>query len=81
MKADKKNLELYELNLNDVDFILESLQHTKKAFQEYPLGPEGYPSHEFKLKRLKDVEDRIEKMRKIRDRLKKNQKGELINEG
>ena len=71
MKDKTKELKLCDLNLDDVDFILESLEHTKKTFQEYPIGPSGYPNHEFKLKRLKDVESRIEKMRKIRDELKK----------
>ena len=71
MKANIKDLEQYGLNLDDVHFILESLQYTKKAFQEYPVGPKGYPNYEFKLKRLKDVESRIEKIRKIIDELKK----------
>jgi len=74
MKANIKDLEQYGLNLDDVHFILESLEYTKKAFQEYPIGPSGYPNYEFKLKRLKDVESRIEKMRKIRDELKKIKK-------
>jgi len=77
MKANIKDLEQHGLNLDDVYFILESLEYTKKAFQEYPIGPNGYPNYEFKLKRLKDVESRIEKMRKIRDELKKNKKGEI----
>ena len=77
MKANIKDLKQCSLNLDDVYFILESLEYTKKAFQEYPIGPGGYPNSKFKLKRLKDVQSRIEKMRKIRDNLKKNQKGVL----
>jgi len=74
MKDKTKELELCGLNLDDVNFILESLKYTKLKFEEYPV-PKKHPSYEYKLKRLKDVESRIKKMRKIRDELKK-QKGD-----
>jgi hypothetical protein len=54
-----------ELNMNDVNFILESLNYTKLKFEGYE-----YPSYEFKQKRLKDVNDIIEKVKSLKEELK-----------
>jgi len=66
----------HDLNLGDIYFILESLSYTQRAFREYPVGghPRGYPNHEFKCQRLKEVNDIIAKVRKIRDELKHRSK-------
>jgi hypothetical protein len=46
------------LSSKDLDFILESLKYTKIKFETYDL----YPSHEFKLQRIKEVETVISKV-------------------
>ena len=56
-----------ELTISDLDLILESLEHTRKKFEEYEL----YPSSEFKQKRIGDVNDVMEKVRTLRQTLKK----------
>ena len=59
------------LTLNDCTFILESLEYTRKAFQETGISPHGtYPSNEFKQERMAEVEGVIERVRKLRDQLK-----------
>jgi hypothetical protein len=50
-----------ELTIQDLHFILESLQYTKIKFETYDL----YPSHEFKLQRIKEVETLISKVQNI----------------
>lgn len=40
------------LTLEDIDLIIESLEHTKKAFREYT----GYPDEEFRQRRLAAVQ-------------------------
>jgi hypothetical protein len=57
------------LDLTDLNFILESLNYTRLKFESYPIGPTGYPSYEFKRKRLDDVESVIAKMREEIKRL------------
>lgn len=56
-----------ELSLSDLNMILESLAETKRKFESY----QGYPSHEFKIERIKSVESTIAKVRNIRDTLNK----------
>lgn len=50
-----------QLSNKDLRFILESLQYTKVKFESYDL----YPSNEFKLKRLEEVEKIIDKIQSI----------------
>jgi len=50
-----------KLTNQDLRFILESLQYTKIKFETYDL----YPSHEFKLQRIKEVETLISKVQNI----------------
>lgn len=50
-----------ELTSNDFAMILESLQYTKRAFENY----KHYPSYEFKRNRIKEVDDLILKIRQI----------------
>ena len=51
-----------DLNASDLDFILESLKYTRKAFEEY----DRYPDYEFKQKRLAHVNDVMEKIRSLK---------------
>lgn len=58
---------MYILTLEDVRFIIVSLEYTKKAFRECT----EYVNYEQRLSRFKEVDIIIDKMRKIRDNLKK----------
>ena len=51
-----------ELTIKDLDLILESLIYSKKKFEENEL----YPSKEFKLQRIQEVEDTINKIRELK---------------
>ena len=52
---------------SEADFMLESLKFTKLKFEGYPIGPPGgYPNHEFKLERIREVDDLICKIRKAK---------------
>jgi hypothetical protein len=50
-----------QLSNQDLHFILESLQYTKVKFETYDL----YPSNEFRLQRLKEVDKVIDKVKNI----------------
>ena len=50
-----------DLSISDLKFILESLNYTKIKFETYDL----YPSQEFKLQRIKEVETLISKVQNI----------------
>ena len=53
--------------LLDWGMILESLQWTKRKFENYPIGPPGgYPSLEFRNNRVEEVTELIDKIRKVR---------------
>lgn len=54
-----KNLE--QLTLENLSFIKESLQYTKLKFEEY----QGYPSYEYKQKRINEVNDVLNKVSDI----------------
>ncbi len=59
------------LTLEDCNFVLESLEYTRKAFQETGIAPHGtYPSYEFKQERMSEVEGVIKRVRKLRNQLK-----------
>jgi hypothetical protein len=47
---------MQQLSIEDINFILESLKYTSRKFEDYPIGPEGYPSYEYKRERLTQVE-------------------------
>lgn len=55
-----------ELTIGDLDFILKSLEYTRKNFEEY----QHHPSYEFKQRQLKTVNDVMEKVRAIKKELK-----------
>ena len=57
----------HELTISDLNFILESLEYTRKSFEEYKL----YPSYEFKQKRIGEVNDVMDKVRTLKQTLKK----------
>jgi hypothetical protein len=61
----KKTNSMGELTVNDLSFILESLKYTKLRFEEYPIGEKGYPSYEYKQKRLEDVNNVIAKVKEL----------------
>jgi hypothetical protein len=50
-----------QLTPKDLAFILESLEGTKIKFEAY----EDYPSYEFKLQRIKEVDDVIAKVKAV----------------
>lgn len=54
-----------ELNGLDLDFILESLRYTKRAFEDY----QKYPSEEFKKNRVKEAQIVIDKVIKLKKSL------------
>ena len=51
------------LSADDIRFILESLNYTKKAFSEYT----DYPSYEFKQKRIAEADAVIAKVWVLHD--------------
>lgn len=51
-----------KLTHEDLDFILESLKYTKLRFEEY----KDYPSHEFKQKRIQEVNAVIDKIKSLK---------------
>jgi len=51
-----------ELSNEDLDFMLESLKYTKKAFEDY----QDYPSYEYKQSRIKTVNDLVDKIKTIK---------------
>jgi len=64
------------LTLDDCQFILESLEYTRKAFRETGIEPHGpYPSYGFKKQHTAEVNRVMGRVRKLRDQLK-----EEINE-
>lgn len=61
----------FQLTLEDCRLILESLEYTKKAFRETGVDPSGpYPSAEFKIERMAELDQVIERVRQLRDQLK-----------
>jgi len=58
------------LTVSDLNFILESLEHTRHKFENYPIGEKGYPSHEYKQNRIEDANAVISKVQKLRDSMK-----------
>ncbi len=56
--------------VSELNFILESLSYTKLKFENYPIGANGYPSYEYKQKRLQDVGEVIDKVRQVKKSLK-----------
>ncbi len=60
----KKSNSTY-LSASEIAMILESLRYTKKKFEEYPIGPEGYPNLDFKKKRIDEVAGLIEKVKSL----------------
>lgn len=48
-----------ELNEKDLNFILESLKYTKLKFEEYT----KYPSYDYKLQRIEEVNNVIHKVK------------------
>jgi hypothetical protein len=44
--------------------VIQSLEYTKRAFQETGIAPWGsYPTYEFKQERIKEVTDLIDKIK------------------
>jgi hypothetical protein len=55
--------ESMELTKDEINFIIESLQFTKKNIENYT----HYPSYEFKLQRIEEANNLISKMKGIRN--------------
>jgi membrane-bound lytic murein transglycosylase MltF len=53
--------QLETLTLEDLSVIKESLKYTKLKFEDY----QGYPSHEFKQKRVNEVAEVLYKISEI----------------
>lgn len=51
------------LTEKDFNVILESLKYTRLTFENY----QKYPSHEFRLKQIDEVNSVIEKVKQIRN--------------
>ena len=60
--------EMTDLTAGECDQILSSLDYTKRAFQEYA----DYPSCDFKVQQIGDIEKLIAKVRAIRKAAKAN---------
>ena len=54
-----------ELNLEDVNFLIESLRYTKRNFEST-----NYPTEALRRQQLEQVDQVMEKLRRIRDSLK-----------
>lgn len=50
------------LTFSDLEIIYEPLRYTKLKFEDYPIGANGYPSHEYKQMRIQEV---VEVMNKV----------------
>lgn len=59
-------MEGEELTLEDIDLIIESLEHTKQAVREYT----DYPDYEFKQQRLAAAQRAQDRMRALKKRMK-----------
>lgn len=57
-----------QLNRGLIERVLEALEYKRTRIQNY----QGYPSYEFKLKQLEQVNEDLAKFRAIRDTLPKN---------
>lgn len=49
---------LSKLTLEEIAMVLESLKYTKLRFEEY----DKYPTYEYKIQRIKEVNDLINKI-------------------
>lgn len=58
---------MINLALEELELLLESLQYTRRSFENY----NGYPSYEFKLARIKEVSDLMTKLRAEKREAKK----------
>ena len=53
----------------EVERVIESLVYKKRSIQDYPVSPKGYPSYEFKLAQLEQVDKDLDKFRALRSKL------------
>lgn len=51
-----------QLSIQELEIILESLTYTKKTFEDY----DKYPSYEFKIKRINEINDLISKVKSLK---------------
>jgi hypothetical protein len=51
-----------KLTLQEIAMVLESLKYTKLRFEEY----DKYPSYEYKLQRIKEMIDLINKIENLK---------------
>lgn len=55
-----------ELSKSDISMILESLKYSRHKFEEY----QKYPTHEYKQKRIHEVDEVMSKVYKIQQEMK-----------
>jgi hypothetical protein len=55
----------------EVERVIESLNYKRRSIDDKPVGPKGYPSYEFKLGQLEQVNDDLKKFRALRSELLK----------
>ena len=60
-----------QFSRQEIERIINSLEYKRRAIEDYPIGPLGYPSYEFKLSQQKQVNDDLEKCRALRSKLSK----------
>ena len=65
LSSDLQRPYVNELNLEDVNFLIESLRYTKRNFEST-----NYPTEALRRQQLEQVDQVMEKLRRIRDSLK-----------
>lgn len=56
-----ESMQKNQLNNEDFKLIIESLENSRYKFKNY----EGFPSHEYKQKRISEVNDTLNKVKSI----------------
>jgi len=58
---------IIELNQEDMELLIQSMQYTRDAFRNTGIAPHGsYPSYEFKCARETEAQALLEKLRTAR---------------
>jgi hypothetical protein len=62
-----------QLTRQEVERAIESLEYKRRSIEDYPVSPTGYPSYEFKLSQLEQVNNDLKKFRALRSELRKKE--------
>ncbi len=57
-----------QLLFSDINLILDSLNYSKLKVESSPIGENGYPSYEFKQKKLDEVNSVIQKVKNLKSK-------------